>query len=1112
MLSNCNAPRLGARRLDPAETPPPNPALERARLINEAYQAAAQAPTANNIEAFARNRQVQYLNRWEMDVGSLIHLKPEATAGIMDWAVARFGQTTSMLGLGMQNSVVGEVRYNLLRARQAIEGLIMNAARFRGAQRADMLMQEFSTVMRSLDVPQYARNTFLLDLIEIGQQPRNLSAFKRYEVVQDNPLTATPPTMVQQFMQQRYQRFVQRATGFGIGQDQLNRLVNSAVALSNVYDEVRALATAVGVTIGEVENISYFNRIVTDDFRRRLGDVRADDLLGRGIGNYQPTTDITTPASARSRSTFYLLPHDTEFVNNFLGLTNVNIGTLVDDPQTLTRLLRENLTPADVEFLTDVGALAEIPMTSTEIFRYFVNEYQLPYRDISEMFMADPRRALDRYAQDMSRAAGNSALVRSLSTGSAFDAGWAVNRQVFDSNPQYSNFRSLTESLQNWTRRANRSVEEFAADMNLPEDFLETASNVYVHPIVADQWAALMEISASPSLMGGLGYMMHKYGQFFSKSTILSSNIDYVSRNTLGNFVVARAAGGNAMNDIPAMRTVQRVFAEGFDWLDNSRRVYRDGDNILTQREFVEKFFQFQGQGLAPGVVSQQFTPGRPGEMASWLLGRPQAVVTSLRNIIDYTMASGASTRYRNISPSERMGRFARVIADNLDNTVTDLFAPLALVGNMSEIGFKLSTAMTLATNTPSNRIGQVLTSGRYLGLDSMDSILRHIDNYWQNPYDIGTVTNSVRGLVPFASWALSNVPNTMRALLHNPTRFANYFRLSRVINRPLAEDEDVNQATIPGWMAAQHNLYVGRDLDGNPMVMFPSNWNPYIEGTERVKETTNSFLRMMGTPAGTQSQIRSMLRGDATQDFILSMLNATYLTPAIEQLMGQDLFTGASLGFGEEERITVAGISMNARLAHMVTSLPIIDRVNRTLPDFITGRAPEYDLIGRLVEPGQPSWTGAVPTRNVQDNLARASWTAKMLSLTGMNVRSIDLRETSQYTLRDIEGLTTELSNELTQERDELRRMYANAQDGIAVDLNELERRREQYDTRVSYYVQLRVDAARVRQFMFDRGIPTNRMLQELQRMQLDVRDLPDVQGEAMDAVMEEVSNLWIP
>ena len=1100
-------PTFGLDRKKKPFTPSERNAM-RARYNNwrRVVAAARQTPRFQDMQTVAREFEQEARRIWTMNLADLQVLNPNRTSGLQDILAAQFGQLNRMLGFNPSTrySIPGEVRRNLWQAKSVAEGLINVAGRMVALGNMQKAWNNFDDVARALNLNANIRQELFYDIVEAGLYDSLRTDTVHYlQTASDVNRPASHP--VDMFLRRRFQNIQQRFLDAGFTVEQFNRLANEAQAVTDSFDRVAATARSMGVDIGNVDGIRYMPRILTPDGTLRMKDIEAQELL-QTFDNQ--ITEFSTVHN-RSRTTNYFVPEDLALTSDLLGITPTQVMDMLDNPTAWTRYLHENLTVEQLDAMVDTGVMQKLPMTGREVFDYFVSQYDLPYQYMNEMFVTQPDRLLQEYTNSLQRSAGNSAMLRRMVEGDEpIRAGWAITREQFRADNRFANFVPLGDALDQWAQQARIASPSQA--LGIAGNRYQRLSNLYVHPTVAQQFRAIATISMDPQMMGTLGQIIYGAQRWFNRRVLASPR--YVTNTILQSTQALVAAGGNMTLYTPAMEQISRVMTQGLDSLDSTPRYLLDGV-MVSPRQLFERFMITAGHNVAPASnMLRVNTPNFSRNIVEGMMSAPESVGRTLSHLIDYTMASGDPVNGRYIPMTERFGRFSAKTGQVLNSLLDDQFNMFAFTANYFEIASKWAFVMSVVEDANGGRFArdrffQGLTSGQVRTFDSFDQILRHMDEYWYNPYNIGRATAFINNYIkPFAAWAMVNPFMQFRHLARNPHLFVNFQRLRSFWNTPLYSDEDYNNDTVSGWILKDDPLWMGYDEDGNPIVLMPNNWDASQDAFTWLATAPQDFRRAwFGTYEGLPEEQRTRARGrrESFEEWLTQTAGETSIIwrTAVETTLGRD-WTGRRFTTGDDldVRPSFLGLQMPPRVINILRKFPALDYIDRVNPGGVFGQAPLYDDMGRQIRQETPSMFGAARTRVSSRNLDNLgeSATLQAMRLVGINVRTIDYSRNAQTSLSDIDATIAALERSINQSRTTLE---------TRPDLPDAERERiiRERDEKISLRFQLAFDKARVEQWMRDNDVLPRDVLRELDSLRIRIRQLPDPNQETIDQLVRD-------
>jgi hypothetical protein len=1035
---------------------------------------------------------------WQRGLSRLVRLSPDQRVGLRDLWASLFGQKNKQLGLNpsLDFSITGEVRENILDTRRTIEGMVSLAGRIESLDALTRFQNKFEALARRLRIPEDVLDTLIDETLTTGQIPRVQSLAVAYR-----SKALGNQTLVDVFQRTRYSRYLEMMRDHGIEQYDIDTLLNMATDVSMAFDRVASLARAVGVNLGNQSDIGYFSRQITSDFRLRLADLDHQDLIDRLQGDAIRLNSV----HEKSRSTNHYIPADDVFVGEILGIDPRQIRDMLEDPLVWREYVHSNLTVEQLDMLIDAGVMQKLPMSSTEVFEYYVRQYDLPYEHLNEMFVTDPRQVLYQYTTNLMQSAGNSAIIQRMTSDEAFAQGWAITRETFNSSKDYANFVPLGRELERWASRSSMSQEHVMESLGLTGNTVQRMNNIYVHPIVAKQYVSMMAVSTSPAALNNIAGQLQYAGRWMTRRVLTS--VPFVFRNILQGATTAVAAGGSMFAQMPSIIDMSRVFTHGLESLDNTRAVFMIDGVPTTKREAMRRFLQYQGHNVAPSSVAERFSGEmRPREILHNLLNTPKAFYRGMSHLWTYTVAHGDPVNGRYIPFHERMWRPGKKAASMLNGFLEDAFQPFAAAANFFDVAYKWSAFQTIIEKNARggfadifDGLQQILGSMQFKRFSSFKEAMRHIDQYFVNPYDSGQAAAFFNNyFAPFRTWAMANPPMQFRHMMRNPYLYLSYWRLRSLLNHPLAEDERLRRGSVPGWIQEGLPMFVAYDENGHPVVLLPSNFDGVSDAFEFVNSAGRTVNRLFGGNAGTLEQQLEGARGETLQRFFENLLSQShwYIKVPYEQVSGREVFTGRPISDEEtRQRPTLWGVPVHPRVKHIIENvLPMVRAVDQWNPGGVFGVAPKRDHNGQIIDPGKLSIFGTERTgRDPFLYAEEQNVVMRTLKLLGLQLQTIDPYYTTSRTLQDYDRTLTHLEREINRTTRQLRETYLDESDGVRRDWGEWERRRAEVEEQIDVYVALRLDRIRMTAFAQELGVTEAEVLDQIRALRLNLTDAPD-------------------
>lgn len=1230
-------------------------AEQRNKLLNQAKETYGEVEADNAAQAAAQIEGT--LHEFQTLVGEVITLNPSEGVRLQDALARNFGIMKKGLGLGDDFTVAGKIRKDLMDTKRTAQGMVDVAGKWLVIGRTRKMEQEFGAIAKKYGFNKDQTDELFLGTLEVGQNVRSRAAYGNTDAVNT-------------FLDDRYSEWMSSMKTSGFDESEINKLVELSMTVSNAADEVRAIAQALGVDIGHLENIGYMTRVFQDDAALRL-----DVLLDRP-SNLVQKVGIGLSSYAKSRDTWRFIPEDLHLLSEMLtpgatskwnewlrkatglqqsGLDNLGnvlskevkqgkvndevarvVGkssdevttirrgilddrelkrtqrdqlrerlaadkgmkvdeyidwaksirekakvnnvkpsvelakfhgmtldefktyhrgisteirrTLVDDAmanavgmthegyKALTKKVKESIdkvvaTPEDImdeiavltnktvpeleairddlvrgtggltandlqdlfqkplewldhlhknlsgeqiDALVDSGIMSKVPMTTREVFDYFVKQYDLPYTKMSELFVTNPVQALEKYKNSLRRAAGDSAMFRRIiNDGSR--ANWIVPRAMSD-DPQFAGFKNLQDI----------DIARFG----ISEQDAETFKGAFVHPRVYEQLSGLVELQTQPKTMHEFAQSLAWLQRQLNGGALLGSNVAWVAKTFFGNTIQYVAGGGNMARMIPAHIDMMKLMKNGLEAFDDVHPFLKDGDVFITKREAIKRFTIGRGHDFIPMTAGQRISDVASGYQAVNPLNIPKA----LHNIYSYGQLFG--------SPLDGIKGSVTYTAKMFEDMQSTLLHPFAVTTNYLDISTKwglLTSTMKIADVSDGIREAQQLLGGKHFNA-TMDEAFQHLDNYMVDYASLGAGQQWFGKYVrPFAGYALMNPPMQIRHAMRNPTKFMAYMRLYSFLNS-MNDKPDVTEAGFSKYELNDLPMSLHYDpATKQATTMFPSNFDPIVDALVFGKDTATKVQRMFGKNVGNGYERRSdLLTPYTVRQFLEDTVakNANSLVKVLAEVSsGKDSFTGMDI---DKTKADLFGVPVSSDVAWLMGKFPLIGALDRKLG----GRGVITDTAGNVVSPAERGLLGT-PDRPASRSEKTQFYTekelgtfrARVIATAGIKVKTIDVAENNQFTLADISKTGTALSSAIKQKEMILREKPDTK--GLA----ELETMRAQY-------LQLVVDAYRVKQWMEKNNVPSKDALNKLRENGIAVRTLP-IPSAVIDGFVDDITGV---
>ena len=1012
-------------------------ATQRQELLEQLKQThadvEAQALVDNAVSVEGRLHEFQQLT------AELVTLLPNESIKLDSYMAKWFGMNKTLGGLGDNLTKSGSVRKAIVDAQRMAGGMVESAGKWQTLGKLRRMEKEFRTITKRYGISGRQADELFVSTVEIGQNVRARAAYGNTDAVNT-------------FLDNRYRKWYDSVQGSGFNDAEINKLVELSLVASNASDEVRAVANALGVDVGNVENMGYFTRSLQEDAAMTL-DVKLDtpnnEFKRLGIGN---------TVYAKSRSTWQLIPEDYTTLGEMLGKTETELDELFQEPLQFLDHMHKNLSGEQIDALVDAGIMSKVPMTTREVFDYFVKQYELPYTKMSDMFKTNPVEALQGYTNSLRRATGDSAIFKRLMTDGT-RSGWVVSKAAVFSDPTtYKGFKDM-------------SGIDLASFGVSPED-AESFRGGFVHPIVYDQLEAVVNMSSSPGKLHEVAQVLQYMQRVLLKSVL--TNVAYVGRIALGNTIQFAAAGGHIQRVIPATVDVLKVMRNGLDALDDTKPFLEDNGKFITKREAFRKFMIGRGSDFAPLQSGERLGDNFSGFDAIKPWNAPKA----FGEVLDYARLFG--------DPVSGLKAGINMTGKKVENIVDVLHAPFAIGANALDLFFKwalVQSTMKVSGVSDVFRQANQLISGKHYSKSMLDAF-DHIDNYFVDYANLGTFQKTYGRLVrPFASYALMNPPMQLRHAMRNPSRFMSYMRLYSFVNK-MGDNPNITEAGFSENELDDMPVNIMYDpATKQAITMFTANFDPIADALVFTKELGESVQRLGGNNVGSGFERRSDLTTPYTlRQFTNEMVGKNtneFFKTVSELISGRDTFSGREI---DKTKRDLFGVQMSGDAAWILSKFPFISKMDAMLG----GRGKVINASGVEVAPAEPGLFGT-PQRPATPSEKSRYYTEQRLGefgvvlreVIGVKVKTIDIAENNQYTLSDIQQAGVDLSKAISTKEKTVRENRT--EQGIA----ELEVMRGQY-------INLLVDSQRVKDWMKLNNVPDKDALNKLKDLGIMVRTLP--------------------
>jgi hypothetical protein len=778
----------------------------------------------------------------------------------------------------------------------------------------------------------------------------------------------------------------------------------------------------------------------------------------------------------------------------FSGLDTMvtDIHSMADDGMALTQYLHKNLSGQQMDDLVDAGILHKLEMTTRELADYTARQYNLPYQKALDNFEFDFPKRLDMYVEKLRVSASESNLIKRIST-DGVEAGWAVPNSMLDPI-EHKGFVALGDI----------DLKRFGLDPKVAEQW----NGISVHPTVKAQLSAYLELSTNPGKLGQFANVWSYVLSNFNLATLTANGVPFLSRNVLAGVRNYVAGGGNLARVIPGIHEYAGVVGKGgLESLDDVRKIVKwPGTNeLLTKREAFKRMFIKRGTDYVSAESGNVLGVGSGNTPAKRVLNYvgdvlpPIALPRALREQYMYAKEMGGD----GWGLKEASGLGAKQLSEYIRTT----FAPIAYGNAVVDGGLKWSWMMT-HLDSVDGALGKMDDFGKFVtgGVKYKDAadMFDNMDNFFINGYTTGTMQKTLsKYVVPFGTFAMTSTPMSIRHMIRNPQQFMAYLRMTRMNHRENMNDPHIREAGYSDYemMALPMTLFKDYKNPSQVLTLFPTNVDMYQSSLAYLAKQGQRIGRLGATEGGFVGQgtkDRAQLRDPYNlMDFVKDNIkdNQNPVFAAVTELMsGKD-----SLGrdIDKNERAELGGMKIDPKVAWVLSKIPGVSQFNGAFG----GRGAITDSAGNIQAPPVSGVFGT-PMREAsrtEESRYRASQfmgneTYDVLrKFVGLDIRTIDTAEGRQTTMKDIRYTITTL-----QKRDK--------ELALLEQTSELVQRRQLLGQQL---LVLKVDEARVSQYMKTYNVPDPKALKKLNNEGITVRSLPVQDATVKKYIDEYLSTL---
>lgn len=1045
----------------------PYPSSIRDRYKNAALRVRKSKQLYGNREAelvsLAAEKQALVDDVFAGSVAKINTLNPKAKGNLSNFLANRFNLKTKSLGLSPNINDLSEggaLRQVFIDNPRQARGLVELVVKQRGAEQVENFVESVRALSKKNGVVKLMKNKggeldeFVQKAIEVGSIPARNSGNSLH-------------TAGRAYNLRRYEQFVSAAKGLGFSDDSVAEIIRGSSRISAVMDETRALAISMGADIGDTEGLGYFMRVMTPDAKRFIQTARQEaegfqEITRGGVGSVKAAHDV-------SRSTFNYVPEDLALLAKKLDTDVDDLADKIVDGRLLVDEIKK-LDDVSLDELVDSGLLSKVPMTTDEVFNYVKSKYNLPMKQLDEVFVTNPQKAFELYTQSLSDTVSKSAIGKTL-LDNGVQKGWLLSDEAFTS---LSKTDPGVYSSKTWKRLTPEQLKVI-----YPAYRAEDGAK-YIQKVVDDAIKSVTDVSASPSKMGTLAQAADYWRGFLTQSLLLSPQ--YAMRILYSTFIQLGAAGGDLGRFLPSSIDVMKVQKHGIKALDNTKKVFRVDGEMLTKQQLYKRFIMKSPTNLAPRTADVKV-----GERFGNIFGAKRGA----NYLLNYAQ------EYGGLKAIGYAGEMAQRAQGNF-------FAPIANTANFFEVSGKWAVLQELTD--PKLNAGQLISSlGQRRKIHNLDEAIAHIDDYFFMGDETGSAVKTVSKLVPFASYLFQNPTAQIRNLMRNPKPFVNYIRLRSFVNRDAASDENFIEAEVPNYILDNAPLFPVKDADGNWLALITRTFDPVIDGVVTVNEVGQSLLGgFYGTAKDKRDQ--QMNKGGVSK-FIQDVFRKSHpmYQSIVSLLTGRDEY-GRELAEVNQE--PYLGVKMPPIMRHILEGYAPLNQLNRWNPFDVFGSPEITDpASGMTIREGTESFAGEARKKDSQLSKysgGKKQFFIRVSGMLGFNVKVIDKVRGTQYSLGDMK-------------RDvrELKRLEGKARNEIILDKNkdskEYERNRQEYNELLGKRVRFEYEYLRLKAWANRNGIPEEAVLDKYFKKKLSKSNIDVISPEKRQSLLRDAMKDYI-
>jgi hypothetical protein len=662
------------------------------------------------------------------------------------------------------------------------------------------------------------------------------------------------------------------------------------------------------------------------------------------------------------------------------------LNPVMMDENVLKRELAQ-LPDATLDTLVDSGVLSKLPMHSEQFYDFFIQKYKTPYKGVEELLVTDPIRAYEHAANQLKQQIGNSMMTQTMYR-DAVQNGWGVTSSMRSSNPtEYGSYVQLDKNV----------LKKFGVTESIPG-----ADDIYLHPMVVDQYLAILEVTTDPFTMGSFAATWQYMFKLFKNQVLGTTGM--LGRQVYQLFTSSVMGGTNLANIIPDTYKYIQFQKVGYEVYDNTKKIFANG--TMTEREMIVKLVERGeiGSNIAANIAgtggfksNETFSALNPANTAR-ALGYWKSIIDGngvFPKMVDgkvewQAVEYGTNLIYK--FSAEQSGRLmsAAVFMEN---------------------AFKIAHYRSTLRDGAMNAVGQFATNGKRYHFMTVEDAIDHAHNYFFDYSDVGVGDKLFRqNLIPFWVYQSRNVPAQVRNAMRNPAQFMAYQRLYALMNQEARNaKEDAPEGGFAPWMQGFGQVYFKHPTKADTWFNIPfTSFDPIADASKTLVGLNNSIERSLGYyPGNFRDKLKQSDPKNHTLPFIDLLMEQSGgpMKAILGTISGKDSL-GRSLQSKPGKTTSLLGVEIPGKHAPLVkflveNSLPSVSQLNQLNPGEIFGLREQKDAKGNVTRQAKQSIFGVDRSdsdADVDESRGEFGWVSA-LRASGLTVNTVNVARGMQFT-----------------------------------------------------------------------------------------------------------------